>query len=172
MDALSENKPTPLPLTTAERTSERELAVTRKINGPARLVYQAWTQPELFAQWWVPKSCGLSLAACELDVRVGGGYRLVFTFGDSEPMAFFGKYLEVVPNSRLVWTNAEAGDAGQITTVTFEEEGGKTRLVMHELYPSKEALDEALASGATAGPVESFEQLEAFIVTLAAQGGT
>ena len=129
--------------TSVERKSERELVVTRTINGPARLVFEAFTRPELFKQWWVPKSFGLSLLSCELDVRVGGTYRLVFRHDGSEPMAFFGKYIEVTPHSRLVWTNDEGGDGGPVTTVTFEERGSHTLLVMHELYPSKEALDAA-----------------------------
>src|SRR6476469_4762004 len=149
MDARRESEPTPLKnRTTAERTSERELVVTRTINGAARIVFEAFTKPELFKQWWVPKSFGLSLLSCELDVRVGGTYRLVFSHSGSEPMAFFGTYLEVTPHARLVWTNDEGDDGGAITTATFEERSGKTLLVLHDLYPSKEALDAALASGA------------------------
>lgn len=149
-------------VTAAERTSERELVVTRTFDYPARLVFDAWTKPELFKQWWVPKSCGLTMTSCELDVRVGGGYRLVFVFGDdtSKPMEFFGKYLDVVPGARIVWTNEEAGEAGAVTTVTFEEKDGKTELVMRDLYTSKEALDEAIASGSTSGADETFAQLE------------
>src|SRR6185369_9738314 len=136
MDARRESEPTPVKSqTTAERKSERELVVTRTINGPARIVFEAWTRPELFRQWWVPKSMGMSLLSCEMDVRVGGKYRLVFAHEASESMAFFGTYLEVVPHSRLVWTNEESGDVGPVTTVTFEENGGKTLLVLHELYP-------------------------------------
>ena len=169
MDARSESEPTPMKnRTTVERKSERELVITRTINGPARIVFEAWTKPELLEQWWVPKSSGLSLISCEADVRVGGGYRLVFVHGSSEPMAFHGKYLEVTPCSRLVWTNEESGDAGQVTTVTFEEKAGQTLVVLHELYPSKEALDAALASGSQAGTLETFEQLDEFVVTLAA----
>ena len=149
---------------TSERRSDRELVVTRTINGPARLVFEAWTKPELFQRWWVPKSAGLTLVSCEADVRVGGKYRLVFVHGASE-MAFFGKYLEVTPCSRLVWTNEESGDAGQVSTVTFEEKAGKTLVVLHELYPSKEALDAAL--GAYDGMGETFDQLDALVVTLA-----
>src|SRR4029079_1492519 len=122
--------------TTVERTSERELVFTRTINGPARLVFEAWTRAELFQRWWVPKSVGLTLLSCELDVRVGGGYRLVFRHGDST-MEFFGTYLEVTPHSRLAWTNEEDGEGGAVTTVTFEEKGGKTLLAVHNLFPSK-----------------------------------
>jgi uncharacterized protein YndB with AHSA1/START domain len=154
--------------TTVERTSERELVATRTINGPARLVFEAWTKPELFKRWWVPKSMGMTLLSCELDVRVGGGYRL--EFGDpSKPTAFFGRYLEVTPHSRLVWTNDEAGDDGAVTTVTFEETAGKTRVVLHELYPSKAALDGNF--GAMDAMGETFEQLDELLVTLGASVG-
>jgi uncharacterized protein YndB with AHSA1/START domain len=155
--------------TTLERTSDRELVITRTINGPARLVFDAWTKPELLQQWWVPKSYGLSLISCEADVRVGGKYRLVFSHQGAEPMAFYGTYLEVVPCSRLVWTNEEGGDAGQVTTVTFEENAGKTLVTLHELYPSKEALDAARASGVEPGTLESFDQLDQLVVSLCAR---
>jgi uncharacterized protein YndB with AHSA1/START domain len=158
--------------TTAERKSERELVITRTVNAPARIVFEAWTKPELFKRWWIPKSFGVTLVSCEMDVRVGGGYRLVMSHGASEPMAFFGKYIEVTPHSRLAWTNDEGGDGGAVTTVTFEEKGGKTLLVMHDLYPSKEALDGAIASGSTAGGMgEQFEQLDELLVTLGASAG-
>ena len=155
--------------TTAERKSERELVVTRTFNGPARIVFEAWTQPELFKRWWVPKSIGLTLLSCEMDVRVGGGYRLVFA-ANPEPIAFFGKYLEVTPHSRFSWSNDESPD-GAITTVTFEESGGRTRVVVHDLYPSKDALDAAIASESTQGFTEQFEQLDELLVTLGASTG-
>jgi uncharacterized protein YndB with AHSA1/START domain len=154
--------------TTVERTSERELVVTRTIDGPARLVFEAFTNPELFERWWVPKSFGLSLLSCELDIRVGGQYRLVFRHGDSEPMAFFGRYIEVTPHSRLSWTNEEGEGRGPVTTVTLEEKGGNTLLVMHELYPSKEALDAAMASGEKSCMDETFQQLDDLLVDLGA----
>jgi len=146
--------------TSVERKSDREVVITRLVNAPPHVVYQAWTRAELFRKWWVPKSAQLNLLSCEMDVRVGGGYRLVFKFQDSE-MAFFGTYREVAPNQRLVWTNDEAGDAGQISTVTFEEKSGRTLVVMHELYPSKEALEAAL--GSYDGMSESFDQLEELV---------
>ncbi|MEZ4364101.1 MAG: SRPBCC family protein [Kofleriaceae bacterium] len=155
------------PPTTTERTSERELVVRRVVNGPARLVFQAWTQPDLFRRWWVPKSFGLNLLSCELDVRVGGQYRLVFQHGDST-MAFFGTYREVVPPSRLVWTNEEGGDGETVTTVTFEEQDGKTAVVVRDLYPSKEALDAAIASGSTGGLPDQLDQLEELLASLGA----
>ena len=170
MDARIESEPNPLKnLTTAERKSERELLVTRTFNAPARIVFDAWTKPELLLRWWAPKSFGVSFLSCELDLRAGGKYRFVFAHPASEqPMAFFGRYLEVTPHSRLVWTNEEGGDGGAVTTVTFAEKDGKTLLVMHDLYPSKEALDGAIASGSTSGMDETFEQLDAFVVGLGA----
>jgi uncharacterized protein YndB with AHSA1/START domain len=158
-------------LTTVERKSERELVVTRTFNGPARIVFEAWTKPELLKRWWTPKSTGMTMLSCEVDARVGGKYRLVFSFGASEPMAFFGTYLEVKPHSRLVWTNEESGDAGSVTTATFEERDGKTLLVVSELYPSKEALDAAAASGMEAGTREAHEQLDELLVTLGGSPG-
>ena len=173
MDARRENEPTRMKnRTTVERKSDRELVVTRTFNGPARTVFEAWTRPELFKRWWVPKSTGMSLLSCEMDVRVGGSYRLVFRHDAfPEPMAFFGRYIEVTPHSRLVWTNEEGGEGGAVTTVTFEEKGGKTLLVVHDLYPSKEALDAAIASGSTGGFSETFEQLDELLVTLGASVG-
>ena len=144
-----------------ERKSERELVVTRTIDAPPRLVFEAWTRADLFRRWWVPKSLGMTLLSCELDVRVGGAYRLVFSHPAApEPMAFHGRYLEVTPPSRLVWTNEEAVGNGQVTTVTFEESAGRTLLVVHDLYPSKEALDEDLSAGSTSWNDETFDQLD------------
>ena len=130
-------------------------------------MFEAWTKPELLQRWWAPKSFGIVFLSCEADVRTGGRYRFVFGHGDSKPMEFFGRYLEVTPPSRLVWTNDEAGDGGSITTVTFEEQSGKTLLVMHDLYPSKEALDAAIASGSTMGMDETFAQLDELLAAKA-----
>ena len=153
--------------TTVERTSDREVVVTRTFDAPARLVFEAWTKPELFKQWWVPRSMGMTLRSCELDVRTGGKYRLVFGDDPANPMAFFGKYLDVVPNQRIVWTNEESGADGSVTTVTFEEKNGKTTLVMSELYPTKEALD-AAGTGAQEAMNETFGQLDELLASLAA----
>ena len=171
MDARKESEPKPMKnRTTVERKSERELVVTRTFNGPARIVFEAWTKPELFKQWWVPKSMGMFLRSCEMDVRVGGRYRLVFGHDASNPDEFFGRYIEVTPHSRLVWTNEESGESGQVTTVTFEERGGQTLLVVHDLYPSKEALD-AAGTGAADVMSETFEQLDELLVALGASVG-
>ena len=152
--------------TTVERTSERELVVTRTIDGPPPAVFEAWTDAELFRQWWVPKSMGLELLSCEVDARVGGGYRLTFDVGEAEPLAFFGRYLEVTPPSRLVWTNEEGDEGTVVTTVTFEDDGAGTRLVVRDRYPSKAALDAAMASGATGWNPESFDQLDELLAKL------
>ena len=163
-----ENEPTlAKKRTTVERKSDREMVVTRTFHCSARILFQAWTQAELFRQWWVPKSLGMSLISCELDVRVGGTYRLVFANDAAQPVAFFGRYLEVTPPSRIVWTNDEGGeDAGAVTTVTFTENGDQTLLVLHDLYPSKEALEASL--GAYEGMQETLDQLDEL---LAARGG-
>jgi len=157
--------------TEVERKSERELVVTRTVNGPARLVFEAWTKADLFRRWWVPKSYGLTLLSCDMDVRVGGRYRLVFSHQGST-MDFFGTYREVTPHSRLVWTNEEADGGETVTTVTFDENAGKTLLVVHDLYPSKEALDAAIASGSTSGMPETLDQLEDLLVSLTSNSAT
>jgi uncharacterized protein YndB with AHSA1/START domain len=152
--------------TMLERASEREFVVTRTLDGPASLVFEAWTKPELFQRWWVPKSCGVSLISFEADVRTGGAYRLVMGHPSSEqPMAFFGRYIEVTPPSRLVWTNEEGGEGGAVTTVTFEEKGGATQVVVRELYLPQEALNEAMACGSTSGWAEQFEQLDELVIS-------
>ncbi|MBL8895947.1 MAG: SRPBCC family protein [Rhizobiales bacterium] len=150
-----------------ERKSDRELVVTRSFDAPARIVFEAWTKPELFMRWWAPKSMGVPLLSCEMDVRTGGKYRVEFGQDASNSWAFFGKYIEVIPHSRLVWTNEE-GDDAPVTTVTFEEKGGKTLLVLHELYPSKKALDDAI-EGMEGGMPEQFAQLDELLLTLGAR---
>jgi uncharacterized protein YndB with AHSA1/START domain len=168
LDAKRESEPSIMKnLTTVERKSEREIVVTRTFNGPARIVFEAWTKPELFKRWWVPKSMGMSLLSCEMDVRTGGGYRFEFAHGDTK-MAFFGTYKEVTPHSRLVWTNDES-EGGALSTVTFQEREGKTLLVYHELYPSKEALD--ANAGMENAMDETFAQLDELLVTLGASVG-
>jgi uncharacterized protein YndB with AHSA1/START domain len=155
--------------TTFERTSDRELVITRTFNGPARIVFDAWTKPELLKRWWAPCKLGVKLFECEADVRVGGSYRYVFGRDAGSAVAFSGVYREVVRPTRLVSTQIfepmrSAGEA--IVTATFDERGGKTKLVLHSLYPSKEALDGAVASGMEHGARETMEQLEELIATL------
>jgi uncharacterized protein YndB with AHSA1/START domain len=171
MDGRRELEPSPIEQrTTVERKSDRELVVTRTFNGPARIVFKAWTKPELLKRWWSPKSAAISLLSCEVDARAGGKYRFEFGHDASKTVAFFGRYIEVTPHSRLVWTNEESDD-GAVTTVTFEERGGKTLLVLHELYPSKEALDRAI-SGMEGGMPETFGRLDELLVTLPKESGS
>jgi uncharacterized protein YndB with AHSA1/START domain len=152
---------------TAERISDREMLVTRRFDAPARLLFAAWSRAELFREWWVPRSFGMTLLSCEMDVRTGGGYRLVFAHPASgEPMAFFGRYLDVVPDTRISWTNEES-ENGAVTTVTFSEQGGRTTVIIHDLFPSKDVLDAEIESGATGGISETLDQLAAFVATLA-----
>ena len=173
MDARKQSKPTLMKNpTTVERKSGRELVVTRTFNGPAHIVFEAWTKPELIKRWWAPKSFGIAFLSCEVDARTGGTYRFVFGHPASEqPMAFFGRYIEVTPHSRLVWTNDEGGDGGNVTTVTFEERGDETLVVMHDLFASKEALDSAIASESTGAWPEQFEALDEILVTLRTGAG-
>ena len=168
MNARIESEPGPVKnRTTVERNSDREVVVTRTVNGSARIVFEAFTKAELFRRWWVPKSMGMTLLSCEMDARVGGKYRLEFDVGAPEPAAFFGTYLEVKPYSRLAWTNEEGGEGGPVTTVTFEEKGGKTQVVLLESHPSKESLD-AAGTGAADAMVETFDQLDELLVDLRA----
>lgn len=148
--------------TSVERKGDRELVVTRTFNARPSTVFKAWSQPELFRRWWVPQSLtGVSLVSCEMDVRTGGKYRLEFGSGGTDTMAFYGKYLDVVQDERIVWTNDE-DEEGAITTVTFEDLGGRTLVTFHEIYPTKEQLEEAL-QGSAAGLPEQFEQLDELI---------
>ncbi len=148
--------------TTSERRSDREMVVTRTFDAPVHLVFEAWIRPELFQQWWVPKSSGAKLLSCMQDVRVGGGYRLEFAHPKAPTtLAFFGTYLDVVTNERIVWTNEES-EEGAVTTVTFAEKDGRTLLVMSELYPSKQALENAIEGMDEAMP-ETFRQLDEFL---------
>jgi uncharacterized protein YndB with AHSA1/START domain len=160
MDASSRSEAAAPRRMTVERVSDREIVVTRSFDAPARLVFEAWSKPELFQRWWVPKSMGMTLHACEMDVRTGGTYRLSF----GEGMDFFGRYIDVIPHSLIVWTNEEGGENGSVTTVTFEETDGRTLLVMSEVYPSKEALD--AEGGAADATHETFGQLDELLVTL------
>ena len=163
MDTTTQGEPNPTKnVTNVERRSDREVVVTRSFNAPARLVFEAWSNPELFERWWVPKSMGMTLRSCEMDVRTGGTYRLNF----GEGMDFFGRYLEVTPPSHIVWTNDEGGENGSVTTVTLTENDGKTLVVVSEVYPSKEALD-AAGTGAADVMHETFVQLDELLLELA-----
>lgn len=151
--------------TTVKRISDVEVRVTRTFDASPRIVFEAWSRPELFAQWWVPKSLGTKLRSCEMDVRTGGSYRLEFGEDAANTFAFFGTYTEVVPPTRIVWTNEEGGNVA-ISTVTLVEQGGKTLLTFTEVHPSKQALDESL--GGMEGTPEQFEQLDELLVAMVA----
>lgn len=152
--------------TEVTRRSDRELLITRTLDGPAHLVFEAWSKPELLMRWWAPKSFGITFISCEADVRTGGSYRFVFGHPDfDQPMAFFGRYLEVIPNEKIVWTNEE-GEGGSVTTLTLTEKDGKTLLVVSDLYPSSDALDAAIASGSTGAFPEQFDALDGLLAEL------
>ena len=164
MPAANESRSAAINHTVVQRQSDVELVVKRRFDASVHTVFAAWSTPEIFQRWWVPKSLGLTLLSCDMDVRSGGSYRLVFSHPMAEePMAFFGSYREVIPNQRIVWTNEES-DQGAVTTVTFEQvadESGndRTLVTFHERYPTPEALDEALA-GSAEGLPEQFAQLD------------
>lgn len=167
MDEIKVTNPIPgQNRTDVTRQSERELVITRTFDGPAQLVFEAWTKPDLLMRWWAPKSFGITFLSCEADVRTGGSYRFVFGQPASDqPMAFFGRYIEVTPPTRIVWTNEE-GEEGSVTTVTFTERDGKTHLVLSDRYPSKDALDAAIESGSQGAYPEQFEALDMLLSAL------
>lgn len=141
-----------------DRASAREMRVTRVFNAPVAAVFAAWAKADLFRKWWIPRSSGMTILACEMDVRTGGNYRLEIAHPEfDEPMTFFGRYIDVVANERIVWTNEE-GAEGAVTTVTFAAQGGKTVLTLTETYPSAEALEQSL--GAAEGLPDQLDALE------------
>ena len=167
MDAIQTSEPEPKPVTTTDRRSDREVVITRTFDAPTRIVFQAWTTPELLMKWWTPASFGITFISCEADVRSGGTYKFVMGHPSfDQPMTFHGRYREVVPGKKIVWTNEEGGENGSVTTVTFEEKHGKTHLVLSDVHPSKAALDAELESGAIGGYPEQFNQLDILLKTI------
>ena len=167
MDATRTGEHLPKPVTTTDRRSDREVVVTRTFDGPAHLVFEAWTRPELIMKWWTPASFGITFISCDMDARTGGTYKFVMGHPSfDQPMTFHGRYLEVVPGKKIVWTNEEGGENGSVTTVTFEEKHGKTHLVLSDVHPSKAALDAELESGAIGGYPEQFNQLDILLKTI------
>jgi uncharacterized protein YndB with AHSA1/START domain len=155
--------------TTVERTSDRELVVTRTFDAPAHVVFDAWTKPELLKRWWAPKSFGVSLFECEQDLRVGGAYRFAFGRDPKNPEVFSGRYLGVDPPARLVLTQiyermAHVGEA--VVTADFAEIEGRTHLTLRQLFPSKEALEGALASGMERGMRITLDQLDELVASM------
>ena len=155
--------------TIVKRTGDRELVVTRTFNAPAHIVFDAWTKPELLKRWWAPKSFGVSLFECEQDVRVGGAYRFAFGRDPKNPEVFTGRYLEVDPPSRLVLTQlygwmSDVGDV--VVTAAFEESQRRRRLTLRQLFPSKEALEGARASGMERGMRITLDQLDELVASM------
>jgi uncharacterized protein YndB with AHSA1/START domain len=160
--------------TSLERASDRELVIARTFNGPARIVFDAWTRPEHVSRWWAPQALGVSVVSCDAEVRVGGRYRYVLQPRKGGAIAFSGEYLEVTPHSRLVYTSffeptalgPMEGVPAVVVTVTFDEQDGRTHMVSRELYPSKEVLDGALASGMEPGVHATMDQLDELVSSL------
>jgi uncharacterized protein YndB with AHSA1/START domain len=148
---------------------DREIIISRTFNAPARIVFDAVTKPELMKRWWAPKSHGVTLVQCDIDLRVGGTYRYVMQQGSGPLMAFSGTYAEVTPPNRIVSDEIfePMASLGAVrVTVTLEEQDGKTRLVNHSVYPSKQARDAVLASGMEHGMRESMDQLDELVASL------
>jgi uncharacterized protein YndB with AHSA1/START domain len=156
--------------TTLERTSDREIVITRSFRAPPRIVFEAFTKSEHVRKWWAPRSRGVELVACDADVSVGGAYRYVMRVRDLGDMAFSGRYVELTPPSRLVYTQVfepmkDAGEA--VVTVTFDAEPGeRTKMTSRERYPSKDALEAAIQSGMEGGMRESMDQLDVLVAAI------
>jgi uncharacterized protein YndB with AHSA1/START domain len=174
MLAQKESEAAAMNQTSMELKGDREIVIARTFNGPARIVFDAWTRPELVRRWWAPKSHRVSVVACDADIRVGGGYRYLLRLDTGNEFAFSGRYSEVTPHSRLVYTQifeptaagAKPGDDEVIITVTFDERDGKTHLVSHSLCPSKDVRDAIIASGMEHGMRETMDQLEELVASL------
>ena len=170
MVARKESEAAPVNQTSMELVGDREIVIARTFNGPARIVFDAWTKPELVRLWWAPKSRGVSVVGCDADVRVGGNYRYVLRPATGDEIAFSGKYTEVTPHSRLVYTQIfepMAGAGEVIVTVTFDERDGKTTVTSRLLYESVEDRDGHLQSGMESGMRESIDRLGELLTTLA-----
>ncbi|MCI0432018.1 MAG: SRPBCC family protein [Gemmatimonadetes bacterium] len=161
-------------VTTMELRSDREIVISRAFNGPARIVFDAWTNPALVKRWWAPASRGVTVVGCDAAVRAGGTYRYVLRLSTGHEVAFSGTYAEVTPPSRLVYTQifepaasgANPGAEQLVITVTFDERDGKTHVVLHSLCPSKEVRDQILATGMEQGMRETWDQLDELVASL------
>ena len=143
--------------------TDRSFVVEQRVAAPPAQVFAAWARPELFRRWWLPETSGLMLADLEMWVETGGHYRLaIVPPGRREPMVFHGRYVEVIDARRIVWTNEEEAD-GAVTTVTFAEQDGATRVTVTEVYPTAAALDAAVAEGSTSGWPEQLRQLDTLV---------
>jgi uncharacterized protein YndB with AHSA1/START domain len=141
--------------------SDREIQMTRTFNAPRHLVFEAFTNPELLQRWLLGPP-GWTMIVCEVDLRVGGGYRWVWRNDNGTEMGMRGVYREVAPPDRIVATEKfdQAWYPGEaVGTITFTEQGGKTTITQTLLYESREARDGVLKSGMERGVAASYDHL-------------
>jgi len=152
--------------------TDREIVLTRVFDAPRRLVFDAWTKPELLKRW-LGAFGGWSLVVCEIDLRVGGAYRYVWRDPEGAEMGMRGVYREVVPPERLVATESfdEPWYPGEaVDTIALREDGGKTTVTTTVLYQSREARDIALKSGMEQGVAAGYDKLAELLASGMAQG--
>jgi uncharacterized protein YndB with AHSA1/START domain len=147
-------------------SAEREITITRVFDAPRELVFKAWTDPKHRAQWWGPK--GFTNPVCEFDARVGGALRIHMRAPDGNVYPMKGVIQEIVASERLVFTNIAIDAAGNhllegLTTVTFAEAGGKTRLTLHTRGAAMVEYAVAYLQGMEMGWTQSIDKLEAFV---------
>jgi len=149
--------------------TEREIVMTRVFDAPRRLVFDAFSKPELLKRWFGPR--GWSLAVCEVDLKVGGGFRFVLRGPDGREMGMRGVYREIVPPERSVHMESFDDYPGESqVTAVFVEENGKTTLTATVLYPSKEVRDIVIKSGMEHGAAESYDKLAELLASMGSEG--
>ena len=154
------------PTMTVTTPSDREVAMTRVVNAPRRLAFEAWTNPEHVPHWMLGPE-GWAMPVCEIDLRPGGKWHMVWRKESGVEMGMSGEYREVTPPERVVSTERWGPEWPEtINTVTFVEAGGKTTITVTILYPSKAARDAAMETGMRDGMVPTFNRLEAYLATL------
>jgi len=148
--------------------TDREISMTRVFDAPRRLVFDAFTKPELVKRWLLGPP-GWTMPVCEIDLRVGGAYRYVWRHADGKEMGMGGIYREIVPQERLVCTELfdEAWYPGEaLVTTILAEQGGRTTLTSTMLYVSQETRDAVLKSGMERGVAASYDRLEELLVSI------
>jgi uncharacterized protein YndB with AHSA1/START domain len=150
----------------AKPFAERELTITRVFDAPRRLVFKAWTDADHLAQWWGP--AGFTNPVCAFDARVGGALRIDMRSPDGMIYPMTGVILEIVAPERLVFTNIAVDAAGAhllegVTTVTFADEGGKTRLALHTRAVAVTEDAVSYLQGMEIGWTQSIDRLEALV---------